>query len=86
MDYFTTTRIWLSLGDYYKYGMTPDQVKAVIEKVQDQDGSLLHCEQSGDKLTVEVKYDDPEQIRFLVLKIDSKLQAAKIRMTMRRIP
>jgi hypothetical protein len=50
MDYHTTTQLWLSLEDFHNAGMTPDQTRAVIERISDPYGPAnvrLSCDPMG---------------------------------------
>jgi hypothetical protein len=40
INYFTTTRIWLHLQDFYNRGMTPERAKEVIEQIPDPGSHL----------------------------------------------
>jgi hypothetical protein len=48
LSYHTSTNIWLHLEYAYNRGMTPDEARAVIERVPvGRSGERLHCQPSG---------------------------------------
>jgi len=48
IKYHTSTRVWLSLENYYNQGITPEEAKKVIENLKDLSFDYhIHCEASG---------------------------------------
>ena len=76
LNYFTTSRIHLSLEDYHNAGLTPEETKAEIEKIRDPASSgFLYCEQSGinRNWTVRTMATNKDLISDIVFQIEIKL-------------
>lgn len=76
IDYSTTSRIWLSLEDYYNAGLAPEQAKTEIEKIRiDLSGNKLRCEPMGfnGNWIVEVPFKDPGMVNEVVSVIEYAL-------------
>ncbi len=78
LDYHTTTRVWLSLEDYYNAGLTPERAKEIIESLRDEDGYPLHCEPGGINRNWIVETHE-DLVGYLVLRIRSALNSAMFR-------
>lgn len=74
IDYFTTSRVWLSLEYYYNKGITSDRVKEIIENMRDPISTNVNltCELSGfnGNWIVNISCLDPNNIDYVVRDID----------------
>ena len=60
INYHISTRIWLSLEEYYNSGITPQQIENVIKKMRDPFRSLcLRCQPMGVNGNFIVEYSGP---------------------------
>jgi hypothetical protein len=58
--YHTSTRIWLSLEQYYNRGITPKQIEDIIKAIDDPFSSLyLRCQPMGINGNLIVEYLGP---------------------------
>jgi hypothetical protein len=78
IDYHTTSELWLSLEAFYNRGVTPAEVKAIIERMPDPGSSslTLRCHPSGfnDNWIVGTRSNDRATHRAIVDRIRVELE------------
>jgi hypothetical protein len=82
INYYVTTTIHLSLEPFYNEGLTSDEAKEIIEKIQDPFNMGWNrkflCERQyvNGNWNVSVNYNDSEKIHYVVRLIECDLRSA----------